>query len=242
MGITLPLMPLQAVLCWLAPSVARQLACTYHRAICRLLGLRIAVTGTVPPGPVLLVANHVSWLDIPLLGSLAPLTFVAKSEVAAWPFIGTLARLQGCVFVDRGARQSAREQAATITARLAAGERVVLFAEGTSSDGIRVLPFRSALFAAVAGSAIPVQTVALAYTRLHGVPLSRADRPHVAWYGAMDVPGHAWTLLGLGPLDAALTIGPPLPEGAGRKDLARLAHAATAEDLRAMHRPARDSR
>ncbi len=244
---TLPLMLLQWLLLRLWPDAARRLPCWYHRRVCRLLGLKLRVEGVVEPGPLLLVANHASWLDIPVLSAIAPLAFIAKREVSNWPFIGTLARLQRTVFVDREARLGARAQSDAIVQRLAAGGAIVLFAEGTSNDGNRVLPFKSSLFAAAFGSgneatgALTVQTVTIAYTRLHGLPLGRGLRPCVAWYGDMDVPRHAWALLGLGPIDVAVRISPPLPATglSDRKTLAATTHAMIAADLRALLRPQR---
>ncbi len=184
--------------------------------------------------PVLLVANHTSWLDIPVLSAVAPLSFVAKKDVARWPFVSSLARLQRTVFVDRERRSAVGETTNEIMARLALGDTVVLFAEGTSSDGNRVLPFKTSLFAAAkppvkagAAGAVPsdivVQTLSLVYTRLHGIPISRSARPAVGWYGDMEMQSHAWALLKSGPLDVRIRIGAPMPlDGfADRKDLAR---------------------
>ena len=98
---------------------------------------------------VLYVSNHVSWADILVIGSVAPVAFVAKREVASWPLVGITAKIQRTVFVDRTRRHQAAEAVADIVKRLKDGVSVVLFAEGTSSDGNRVLPFRSALLGAV---------------------------------------------------------------------------------------------
>lgn len=238
-GLTLPLMPVQAGLVRFAPRLARQLPHWYHRRVCRLFGIRLEIEGAVASDrPALLVANHTSWLDIPVLSAVAPVSFVAKKEVGTWPGVSALARLQRTVFVDRERRSAVGETAGEIMMRLASGDTIVLFAEGTSSDGNRVLPFRTSLFAAAKPSAgatpantdvssvlarAVVQTVSIAYTRLHGVPLGRADRPIVGWYGDMDLPPHAWELLKAGPLDARILVGPPVPlnDFADRKALAR---------------------
>ena len=206
------------------------------------MGVRLDIEGAVVRDrPVLLVSNHSSWLDIPVLSAVAPVSFIAKKEVGTWPGVSALARLQRTVFVDRERPAAVGETAGEIVRRLAAGDSVVLFAEGTSSDGNRVLPFRTALFAAAKPSVrvgpqpppprqetgalaqTVVQTVAIVYTRLHGVPLSRADRPLIAWYGDMELPPHAWDLLRAGPLDARIVIGEPVSLDAfpDRKALAR---------------------
>lgn len=232
LALTLPLMPLQALFVRVWPWAARRFPHWYHRKVCRLLGIRLSVEGQLASGvPVLLVSNHTSWLDIPVLSAVAPVSFIAKREVGTWPFVSALARLQRTVFVDRDRRQAAGASANEIAARLHQGDTVVLFAEGTSSDGNRVLPFLTSLFGAAKpppGAAAPpletaVQTVALVYTRLHGVPLGFADRPHVGWYGDMEMTSHAWALLQAGPLDCTIRIGLPIPlsQFADRKALAR---------------------
>ncbi|HRY08184.1 MAG TPA: lysophospholipid acyltransferase family protein, partial [Hyphomicrobiaceae bacterium] len=238
-GLTVPLMPLQAGLVRFAPRLARRLPHWYHRRVCRLIGVRLDIEGTVVRDrPVLLVSNHTSWLDIPVLSALAPVSFVAKKEVGTWPGVAALARLQRTVFVDRQRRSAVGSTAGEIIDRLGAGDSIVLFAEGTSSDGNRVLPFRTSLFAAAKPSAAArpvnsdasevvahavVQTISIVYTHLHGVPLGRADRPLIGWYGDMDLPPHAWELLKAGPLDVRIMVGPPVPLDAfaDRKGLAR---------------------
>lgn len=220
LGLTLPLMPVQAGLVALRSRHARTFPHWYHRQVCRLLGIRLHVEGeVVRDRPVLVVANHTSWLDIPVLSAVAPISFVAKKEVGSWPFVSSLARLQRTVFVDRTKRTSVGDTAGEMLDRLKAGDALVLFAEGTSSDGNRVLPFKTSLFAAAkpskavpgASGAAVVQTLAIVYTHLHGVPLGRADRPLVGWYGDMDMAPHAWELLKAGPLDVAIRIGPAVP-------------------------------
>ncbi|MBL8566967.1 MAG: 1-acyl-sn-glycerol-3-phosphate acyltransferase [Hyphomicrobiaceae bacterium] len=231
-GLTLPLMPVQAALLRFGSNGARRLPHWYHRNVCRLLGIRLHIEGEVRRDrPVLLIANHTSWLDIPVLSAVAPVSFVAKREVGSWPGVSVLARLQRTVFVDRERRTAVGETASEIIERLRSGDAIVLFAEGTSSDGNRVLPFRTSLFAAAkppakVASSVPeavVQTVSVVYERVHGVPLGWADRPLTGWYGDMELPQHAWKLLQAGPLDVRIVVGAPVPldSFADRKQLAR---------------------
>ncbi|MFT3732800.1 MAG: lysophospholipid acyltransferase family protein [Hyphomicrobium sp.] len=232
-GFTLPLMPVQALLLKVSPSAARRFPNWYHKNVCRILGITLNVDGAVVSDkPVLLVCNHTSWLDIPVLSAVAPVSFVAKLEVGSWPFVSALARLQRSVFVDRTRRQATGEAAGEIAARLKQGDAIVLFAEGTSSDGNRVLPFKTSLFGAVTANGSPpengsngdvvVQTIAIVYTHVRGVPLTRADRPRIGWYGDMELTSHAWGVLKLGPITATIKISPPVPLSAfkDRKDLA----------------------
>jgi len=230
--LTLPGMLVQLVVSKVWPHWSLTLPHWYHRLLCRLLGVHIHLDGElVSGGPVLLIANHVSWLDIPVISAVAPVSFIAKKDVVRWPFVSWLAWLQRTIFIDRESRGAVLQATRDILARLNAGDNIVLFAEGTSSDGNRVLPFHSSLFAAARPTGnstgghekqIYAQTLAFAYTHLHGLPLGRLKRPLVAWYGDMALASHVWTLLMRGPVDVHMRIGPPvrLDRFADRKDLA----------------------
>jgi 1-acyl-sn-glycerol-3-phosphate acyltransferase len=216
-ALTVPLMPVQAFLLRVWPRAARRFPHWYHRQVCRLIGVRLAIEGAVAKDkPVLLIANHTSWLDIPVLSAVAPLSFIAKKDVTRWPFVSTLAwlqrsvfvakrevaswplignaaKVQKVVFVDRMRRQQTPETNKEIAQRLAEGHPVVLFAEGTSSDGNRVLPFRSALIGAVETACaeaglgeVALQPMSICYTAQQGLPMARNDQPVVAWYGDLD--------------------------------------------------------
>ena len=199
---------------------AMNVAQLWQRFVCRLMGVRITVTGA-PAGdrPLLLLANHTSWLDIPVLASVAPVSFIAKQEVAAWPVVGFLARAQHTVFVDRTRRHATGAKAAEVAGRLSKGDIIVLFPEGTSSDGNRVLPFRSALLGAAKqaigdGGAATVQPVAIAYRKMLGLPLGRQHRPLVAWYGGAELMPHLRRILSEGGIDVHVVFGPARPFGA----------------------------
>lgn len=244
-GLTVPLMPVQAILLRVSDRAARRFPHWYHRQVCRLLGVRLNIEGSVAKGaPVLLVCNHTSWLDIPVLSALAPVSFVAKLEVGSWPFVSALARLQRSVFVDRTRRLAAGDAANAITMRLQQGDTIVLFPEGTSSDGNRVLPFKTSLFGAVAGATAPaaeqvvVQTAAVVYTHVHGVPVTRAERPRIGWYGDMEMTSHAWGVLKSGAITVTIKVGPPVPltDFKDRKDLALKSERAIRRDVLAILR------
>lgn len=234
--ITLVLAPVQWLLIKVNSRYARMLPHYYHRLIAKIMGLRIHVDGHVRQDqPTLLVANHISWMDIVVFTAVTPLSFVAKREVSTWPGVKVLANLQQTIFVDRERRSESLKSAEEISERLNNGEVVVLFPEGTSSDGNRVLPFKSSLFAAAAKADRDtfVQTAAIAYTFLGGVPLGRRARPIVAWYGDMEMGGHVWTLLKAGPLDVHIRLGEPVPlEKMGdRKALALLTEEQIRDDM-----------
>jgi len=222
----------QSLILKLWPKAAGTIPRLFLWWVGKALGLRIIVKGTIANGaPVLVVSNHVSWLDIVVLGGLVPLSFVAKSEVAGWPIIGTLARLQRAIFVDRVRRSGTADIARSMGHRLAAGDTIVLFGEGTTGDGNRVLPFRPALLAAVreamsasgaTGAPVLIQPLSIAYSALDGLPLGRADRPSVAWYGDMSFGSHLAHLLSIGPIDVTLRFGEPFEVTDGdRKALAK---------------------
>jgi 1-acyl-sn-glycerol-3-phosphate acyltransferase len=237
--LTLPLMPVQALFIASGTSLRRQFPSWYHRLVCRLLGVRVHVSGEPPSDQaVLFASNHISWLDIPVLSSITPMSFIAKQEVAGWPFVSWLAKLQRSVFVDRRRRASVKETTGAVIQRLNAGERVVLFAEGTSSDGNQVLPFKSSLFAAVEPNGENrkehiLQTVAIVYTKVNGLPMNRQQRPSVAWYGDMDMVSHAWGVLKGGPLDVHVRFGKPVSIAVvgDRKKLAEHAHQRVRSDF-----------
>jgi 1-acyl-sn-glycerol-3-phosphate acyltransferase len=234
---TLPLMPAQQLLVKLRSPRAATLPWRYHRRNCRLLGFDVVTHGRrAEDRPTLLVANHVSWIDIVVLSSLFPISFVAKSEVGLWPFFGTLARLQRTVFVERKPSRTAAHRD-EIGRRLAEGGDLILFAEGTSSDGLRVLPFRTALFSVaereVGGRRLAVQPLTIAYTGVDGLPLTRRRRPQFAWYGDMDLASHLWRALKARRVRVDVILHPAvtLAQFPDRKALAAHCQAAVADGL-----------
>jgi len=236
-GMTACLAVLQAAGLRLALPFTRRLPGLWHRLCCGLLAIDVRQAGQAAgDGPVLYICNHASYLDVPVLGALIDARFVAKAEVARWPVIGMLSALQGTLFIERRA-QGARQQPDELRQALREGANLVLFPEGTSSDGNRVLPFKSALFAAadavVDGIEVRVQPVTIAYSRHRGVPMGRRLRPYFAWYGDMTLVGHLWTCLGLGGVGVDVVFHEPvrLSQFASRKELARHCQARVARGL-----------
>ena len=230
--LTIVLIPVQ----WLAVRfdwpLKRSLPVFYHRIACRLIGVRVNVVGErVAEHPLMIVSNHVSWADISVITSVAPVVFIAKSEVGTWPIFGLLAKLQRSVFVERARRQKTGAVNAEIARRLASGDPVVLFGEGTSNDGNRVLAFRSALIGAARDALaeaehtgrIWIQPLSIAYTEMLGLPLGRKHRPLIAWYGDLDLLPHLTKVLRMGALDVTVTWGTPVPfdENSDRKEVTR---------------------
>jgi lyso-ornithine lipid O-acyltransferase len=217
--LTLALLPFQ----WLAVRfewpLRRLIPTFYHGLVCRILGVRImTIGGRADVAPLLIVSNHVSWLDIFVITAVAPVVFVAKREVASWPVFGLLARLQRSVFVDRERRQKTRDVNSEIARRLTDGDAVLLFAEGTSSDGNRVLTFRSALIGAARDAIteeghverVWIQPLSIAYMAVRGLPLGRSNRSTVAWYGSASLLPHVRQLVAHGAIDVMVTWGHPV--------------------------------
>ncbi|MEX0752770.1 MAG: lysophospholipid acyltransferase family protein [Xanthobacteraceae bacterium] len=232
---------------------APRLIVAYYRLLRGLLGIRVRVVGEpARDHPALIVANHVSWADIVVISSLAPVAFVAKREVAGWPLIGSAARAQRTIFVDRARRHQTAAAVAEIVQRLNEGTPVVLFAEGTSSDGNRVLPFRSALLGAARDALaqtaptqrILVQPLSICYTRSQGLPMGRRRRPLVAWYGDLDFVPHLRNFIRRGAVDAVVSWGDPVAYDATMerktlvKSLENAVRGLTAEALRERMPPA----
>ena len=223
--------------------LAGRLPVVVHRLFLRLFGVRVRVVGSPPRpgGPVLVLSNHVSWLDIPVIASLVPISFVAKSEIAGWPLVGGLARLQRSIFIDRSRRSATAETNTTIARRLAAGDAVVIFPEGTTGDGLRLLPFRSSLIGAAKAAldtppldAVLLQPLALVYSRRRGLPVTRRELPDIAWYGDMELGPHLTLFVRGGPLDVVAVWGEPVRFDAGtdRKRATIVAEAAVAGAIR----------
>jgi 1-acyl-sn-glycerol-3-phosphate acyltransferase len=231
---TLPCMAVQQAFLWTSPNASRRFPCHYHRTVLRWFGHRINVIGApVSDRPCLIAANHVSWLDIPILSALTPLSFIAKKEVAKWPGFGALAKLQRSVFIDRERRHSTRSSRDEIKERFAAGETIVLFAEGTSGDGVTVLPFKSAYFGAAEHPGVVIQPVTLAYRGHWGLPMNRRSRPFYAWYGDMEMQPHLWGAMVAGPIEVDIICHPPtsIEQAGGRKAAAKYAETMVRQGL-----------
>ena len=205
------------------------------RTALRIIGLRLRHRGRVALQSDAVVANHSSWLDILVLNATRRVHFVSKDEVAGWPVIGLLARSAGTVFIER-ARARAADQALLFRARLRAGDRLLFFPEGTSSDGLRVLPFKSTLFAAFFDDALRerarLQPVALRYHAPAG-----EDPRFYGWWGDMDLVPHLLAVLGAarqGRVDVVFAPVLRVSDQANRKALAAAAEAA----IREAHREA----
>ena len=196
----------------LSPAIADQVVRWFHRNVCRCFNLSVAVSGTPSPArPTLFLANHASYMDVFVLGSLVPGYFVAKADVAGWPVLGKLAAIQNTLFIERDPRRTA-EQIQVLKDRLAENSNLFIFPEGTSSDGVRVLDFRASLFAAAVDPQLPVtvQPVTIAYQQYDGEPMTPADRDYYAWYLPMTFLPHFMNGLGLKRATVHVRFHPPV--------------------------------
>lgn len=193
------------------PPNVRWLQWMLRCALC-IVGGRLRVEG-VPPRDGLIVCNHLSYVDIAALGSACPCSFVSKAEVRRWPFIGWAAELAGTVFVRRAHRSEVAGQVEDIKQAIIRGIPIVLFPEGTSTDGSQVLPFRSALLQAALETGCNVTPAALSY---------RADPPadavkDICWWGGIRFLPHLWRFLALRSFDVGLFFGHSCPPQIDRK-------------------------
>lgn len=218
----------------------------FHRLGCIFLGLRVTVAGKPAHGrAILMTSNHISWTDIIAIGSVADVTYVAKSEVSRWFFIGFMASLQRTIFVDRSRRHDAHRTTREMGRRMAESGAVLLFAEGQSDIGTHVLPFRSALVGAAqhamveAGAKdVAVQPLTIAYTKLQGLPVSRTERSLIAWIKSKSIRENIREILTGGTKDVTIAFGIPrlLAEGESRKAVTMAAETEVRRMLVALNR------
>ncbi len=218
----------------------------FHTLGAKFLGMKVKVIGEPSHNrATLLVSNHISWTDIVAVGSKADVTFVAKSEIRNWFFVGFMGSLQRTLYVDRQKRTDAHRVSREMAKRMAAGDAVLLFAEGQSDIGTHVLPFRSALIGAAqhameeAGAGeVMIQPLTIAYTRLQGLPVGRTDRSFIAWIKSKSIKQNISEILTGGTREVTLAFGRarPLSAGTNRKALAKETEAEVRRMLVALNR------
>ena len=181
----------------------------WAKTMCRILGIRIKRGGElVGERDSFTVCNHISYLDILVIGSVRPSVFLAKHEVRSWPIAGWMANLAGTVFINRESMKNAIHAMEVMEDRIDSGVNVVMFPEGTTSDGKRINPFKSSLFNLPAGRNFTVSPVSIRYTGINGKYVTHDMLDTIAWYGEMRLVPHFWDLLGLRSIEAALHFNP----------------------------------
>lgn len=196
------------------------------RTVLSVLHVGVRFQGT-PPARGLLVSNHLSYLDIAVYASLLPCVFVSKSDVERWPYFGAAARAAGSIFVNRVSHASALQAGAAIGARLDGAVPVLLFPEGTSTDGAHVHRFHSSLFEPAVAARVPITPAAIRYELANGTP-----EQTVCWFGDAAFLPHLWKLLATPGVSAEVYFA-PTQQFADRREAARETHA-TVESLRAI--------
>lgn len=201
----------------------------WARGILRILHVDVVTDGPIPQsGPFLLVTNHLSYLDVIILARLVPAVFVAKREVRSWPVWGILSRTMGTIYIDRERRHDTLRASDAIERALHRDDNVVIFPEGTSTDGSAVAPFRSSLLDAASRTNRPVHYASLSYGTHFDDPPARLA---VCWWGDMEFAPHFWELCGLKRIEASIRFGNEPIRANDRKQLARSLHQAVTSNF-----------
>jgi lyso-ornithine lipid O-acyltransferase len=197
-------------LIWMAvrPRTPSPFARLFLRSLVAATGLRVDKAGEAPARSALLLANHISWTDILVLGGVTRAAFVARADVRDWPVLGLLARLHATIFIDRSGRLGVRDQSSAVADGLKRG-RVMLFPEGTTGDGSELLPFRPALLAAAGDR--PIQPVAIAYAPREARRWRPGELADFAWDGDKRFLPHLLYVIASGGVRCRVTVLPPLP-------------------------------
>lgn len=211
---------------WLPRPAHLTLKRRWSRQLLGILGVRRESSGELPSAPCLLVANHVSWLDIFVINALVPTAFVCKAEVRRWPVVGWLCAHTETVFLPRGSRRAARQTATLVAERLAQGRSLAVFPEGTTSDGTALLPFHAALLQGALDAGMPLQPLALTYFDAGGAGAQAA-----AYCGETSLLQSIWRIAAARELRVLLQVLPVIPSGADRRILSAVARSRIADAI-----------
>jgi 1-acyl-sn-glycerol-3-phosphate acyltransferase len=210
-------------------KIISRLSRAYIFLLRTILDIKVTVVGDegqLERGGYVIISNHVSYVDGIILGSLFPVVFVSKKEVKSWPVIGQWTALCGTIFINRQRKELVPLLIEEISMKLMQEANILLFPEGTSTNGERMLPFQTAPLAAPLRKRAIIVPVTLAYKSVEEKPVSVANRDLIYWYGDMSFVNHFWKLLSLGGIEAIVTIQPKIEcfryedNSAGRRKLA----------------------
>lgn len=202
---------------------------SYTLLLRMILNIKVTVVGdegNLERGGYVIIANHMSYVDGIVLGSLFPIVFVSKKEVKSWPIVGQWNILSGTIFIDRQHPAKVGTLVAEMKAKLQQEANILLFPEGTSTNGERMLPFQTVPLAAPLRNRSVIVPVTLAYKSIEEQPVNKSNRDLIYWYGDMDFMTHFWKLLKLRSIEALVTVQPKIEcfrytdNSAGRKKLA----------------------
>lgn len=208
------------------------LPCLWQKCVCKIFSIKVKIIGTPhTSSQTIYISNHISYLDIPVIGSILPTSFVAKKDVASWPVFGFLSKLQQTAFISRD-RVDAIKGKQTLNAMLSQGKSLIIFAEGTSTDGREVLPFKSSLFAVALQENLPdihVQSITLKMRTVNQKEIiTQDDRDLYSWHRDMDTPlgTHLWRFAQSRGAEISLNFHPQVKahDFSDRKTLAKACH------------------
>ena len=207
--------------------ISQKIVQIFHKLVLWLVNINVEVIGerNLDNLPTLYVSNHLSYLDIPVLGSRLNGRFVAKNEISNWPIIGFLCKVGNTIFINRNLR-FLKTNKSIIFDYISRGDNLILFPEGTTSDGIRVLRFKSSLLTSLEQKNILIQPIVIKYESINGIPLTRWLKPIIVWYGDMELKPHLINILKLFSIKAKITFLPPLNgrDFTNRKDMTSALH------------------
>lgn len=220
-GIALTLLLLPTVHKGIPIRFTQKVRQRWFNLVMRIIGIRARPQGTPVDQPALWVSNHISWADIPVIGGLAPVSFLSKAEIRDWPIIGWLASQTGTLFIERGNRQSSSQAMSKIQHHIEGQHSILVFPEGTTTKGHQVQRFYPRLFAPAINGQLPVQPVALSYEKKNG---ERHDK--IAFIDQEPFFSNLWSILGEKQIVANVTFLPMIlaEEFAERRELAENAH------------------
>ena len=191
----------------------------FHKALLKILGVKVKLIGEKTSiRPLILAGNHTSYIDIIILGSIMPICFIAKQEIKSWFLFGFLAKMQNTIFIKRKNLKTL-ENIKSINKDLDSTSAVVLFPEGTTNSGKKVLNFKSSLFNLFEGNnTLRLQNFSLCYTHVNDMPIDNRTRPQISWYGDMNIVTHLLNFLKLSSINATVVLHPVMQlDGQDRK-------------------------
>lgn len=209
-----------AIIKFLPNKYGRGIHRLFYKIICKILNIKVTVHGDISKKePVLFVSNHISYLDILVLGAALPGSFISKAEVGSWPLIGWIAWLNGTVLIERK-KSAAGGHLQKLEESFKNGKNLILFAEGTTGDGMKILPFKSSLFKIAETVDLTIQPIKIDYSRINGLPVHRNERSKIAWIGEMDLVPHVKDLFSMGVIHVEVNVLEPIGKTTDRKKIA----------------------
>ena len=221
--IVLVLAPIQYTLVKIKLRYRIYIPIFFHKILLKILGIKLTIIGEKTSiRPLILAGNHTSYVDIIILGSIMPICFIAKKEIKAWFLFGFLANLQNTIFINRKSFKTL-ESIKNINKVLDIDSALVLFPEGTTNSGRKILKFKSSLFNLFENnSTLRLQNFSLCYTHVNDMPIDNRTRPQISWYGDMNIVNHIYNLIQISSINATVVLHPVMSlNGLNRKTISK---------------------